>query len=453
MAPFLAVPNPEAQPDKYSPERLAETPLPGSPPPGLPFGGPSRPAPSSARTAPPSLPAGRPSAPIPERPTPRPVDRYSGPPTQAEPVPAGARDKVRSAPGSTGPAGVRVQQGRPASAALAAGLAAGVFPGQGMPHPSGPIYGDWTRPRRSSADSRDPDEDGFAAPPATTAIPERDTARGRRGSGRAGEVHEDHDDLSDALAVDDYVEPVHARGAARSSGVMSDARGPLTDPGTVPSTQVRGGRAADRAVRQAVDVERRKELRRQGETLTARDYLDGKDDVDGRRSPKRMITTLVAVAVVALGVLGVYSFTSPQTQEMASGRTAPASAAAPPSGIAIATLPPLSIQPTAVEQAPSTPVRVPLTVLNATDVSGLAGRVAGVLQGAGWEAPATGAYTGGDVAVTTVFFTQGDETQRQAAVQLVDQFPQVTGPAPRFFEVPGQPTPGLVVIVTGEWQP
>ena len=79
--------------------------------------------------------------------------------------------------------------------------------------------------------------------------------------------------------------------------------------------------------------------------------------------------------------------------------------------------------------------------------------VAGVLQAAGWETPGVGGYLNEDVATSTVFFTEGDETQRQAAVSLVDQFPQLTGPAPRFFELPADvDAPGLVVVLTGPWQ-
>ena len=55
---------------------------------------------------------------------------------------------------------------------------------------------------------------------------------------------------------------------------------------------------------------------------------------------------------------------------------------------------------------------------------------------------------------TEVFFAEGDETQRQAAAQLVEQFPELQGPAPRFFDLPAEVTaPGLVVVAAGEWQP
>jgi hypothetical protein len=117
-------------------------------------------------------------------------------------------------------------------------------------------------------------------------------------------------------------------------------------------------------------------------------------------------------------------------------------------------LPPLPTEPVAVEPTVSAPIRVPVTVLNGTDINGLAGKISSAVVGAGWESPGVGAYEGGDVAVSTVFFTEGDENQRQAALQLIEQFPQLTGPAPRFFELPADmTTPGLVVVAAGDWQP
>jgi hypothetical protein len=58
-----------------------------------------------------------------------------------------------------------------------------------------------------------------------------------------------------------------------------------------------------------------------------------------------------------------------------------------------------------------------------------------------------------DVATTTVYFTEGNSVQQQAAAQLVEQFPDVSGPVPRYFDLPDQPTPGLVVVATGNWKP
>jgi len=79
--------------------------------------------------------------------------------------------------------------------------------------------------------------------------------------------------------------------------------------------------------------------------------------------------------------------------------------------------------------------------------------VAGVIKGGGWETTPVGAYTAKDIATSTVYFTQGNDQQQQAAAALVSQFPQLHGPVARFFDVPGNATPGLVVVVTGDWKP
>jgi hypothetical protein len=42
--------------------------------------------------------------------------------------------------------------------------------------------------------------------------------------------------------------------------------------------------------------------------------------------------------------------------------------------------------------------------------------------------------------------------QQQAAAQLVEQFPDVSGPVPRYFEL-DEAAPGLVVVATGNWRP
>jgi hypothetical protein len=451
---------PEPQPDKYSPERLAETPPRRQPPAGAPT--PGRRAtdrPAAARTPAPSLPEGHPSAPVPGHPAAaaaapapgrpavpaRSSARAAAPAQARPPVPAPAPEPAAAGakPWSTAPTGLRADRPRPASAALAAGLRAPVQPGT---HPSGPIYGDWTKPSRSGTD------EDRAVPPATSAIPERDTRRG------APELDDDYDEFDDydddryedddRYAEDDFdddFDDVDEPAAARSAAPSLD---------TGPSTMVRGGRAKDREARQLADEKRRKELKAQGETMTAKAYLNA-EDLEEKRSPRRTIIALVAVAVVALGVLGVYSFVSPATKEASSGQSAAtSSAAAPPaSGIADATLPELSISAPSVVAEPPADVKAPVIVLNETSVNGLAGSIAGQLQAAGWETPATAAYPGSDIPVTTVYYTDGDTTQQQAAQALVNAFPQIHGPAVRFFDVEGQPDPGLVVVAAGDWKP
>jgi hypothetical protein len=169
---------------------------------------------------------------------------------------------------------------------------------------------------------------------------------------------------------------------------------------------------------------------------------------------------LVAVAVVAAAVVGVYTVASTDTAETAAdSSTAPSSspATAPTSAPEVtATLPTLDTDPEvdAAEAAPATPVRVPVTVLNSTDITGLAADISKKIKGEGWKTREPAGYPHDDVATSTVFFTEGDEKQRQAAVQLVEQFPELSGPAPRFFEVPDSvDAPGLVVVAAGDWKP
>ncbi|WP_346621547.1 LytR C-terminal domain-containing protein [Blastococcus montanus] len=278
-------------------------------------------------------------------------------------------------------------------------------------------YGDWTKPSRTGDTGRSrldldalPDVVPAAIAPATTAIPERGAAA------RA-------DDDVDAEAM------------------SGEAPAVVAGPGTGP---VKGGRAAYRAERQAADAVRRKAAKRSGEP-------DVLFDDEPEPKPRRVLHSLVAMAVVALVVLGVYTVTGRESQE-AAARTPVATTTAPATP-PVATLPPLTSEPVVVEPAVTTPVRVPVTVLNATTVNGLAGKIAGVVVAAGWESPGVGAYPGTDVATSTVFFTEGDEQQRQAALQLIDQFPDLAGPAPRFFDVADVPAPGLVVVATGNWQP
>jgi hypothetical protein len=293
-------------------------------------------------------------------------------------------------------------------------------------------YGDWTKPSRAdlvhmaAADEADYVSTpirGLRPAPGTTAIPERSPA-GRRAR---IDVHDfvdvDGPELGDAPSA----ESVPAGAPHRS--------GPPT-----------GGRATRRAELQAADLARKEAAKRNGTPIIS--PLD--EENPPRRS--RVLLGLVAMVVVALGVLGVYQVTSPNAEEAASrGNATPT---APVDGPPASALPTLPTAPVVVEPTVSPDAKAPVSVLNATQTTGLAAKVAAAVAAGGWETPAVGQYPGTDVAASTVFFTEGDEAQRQAAVNLVNQFPQLAGPAPRFFEVPaGVSAPGLVVVTTGDWQP
>jgi hypothetical protein len=344
-------------------------------------------------------------------------------------APRRARADVESALVSTGP-GI-------SAGVLTSGPAPRVPRQTGATGPQSPAYGDWTKPSRTGDVALAPALEEQAAgrlrrdpAPGTTAIPERRTSGRRRQA---------------AVPIRDSID--HDFDVERSAGhgsVPAPVRGPASGP-------VVGGRAALRAQRQAADAVRRKAEKRNGSAVAVLE----EQDADGEtRKPRRAVKGLLAMTVVALGVLGVYSFVSPQTQETAARTPAAVSSAPAVTTDVAAPLPTLPTATVEVPPAPTTPVRVPVTVLNATDTNGLAAKAAAVFVDGGWEAPGVGGYTGGDVAASTVFFTEGDETQRQAAVQLVDAFPQLQGPAVRFFELPADITaPGLVVVLTGDWQP
>ncbi|MGY1639675.1 LytR C-terminal domain-containing protein [Geodermatophilus sp. SYSU D00703] len=335
--------------------------------------------------------------------------------------------------------------GHPADAAPAADPAREPAPAAGHGD-AAPGYRDWTSPSRSKD----------APPPATEAIPDRNPARdaGSRTPAPATEAIPDRapahgrvadldEDFEDGPVEDDLEDDLD-----RDEDAPEPVRGPVTGP----STGVVGGRAAFRAERQAAEVERRKEARRNG--VSPVPYLED-DDAGRRPSPvSRAATGLLAVAVVALVVLGVYSFAGSDAQEASTSQDTTAAPTSTAVAAPSSALPPLEIDPLPpAEEAPSTPVRVPVTVLNATGVTGLAAEVAAALEEEGWQSQGVGQYQGGDVAVTTVYVTEDDEEQQQAALQMMEQFPEITGPAVRFFEVPDVADPGLVVVTTGEWRP
>jgi len=200
-----------------------------------------------------------------------------------------------------------------------------------VPRPAGPdgqpspAYGDWTKPSRADlAEMASADEAGLlagslAAPllrpaPATTAIPDR--AVGGRRSGFADEYE---DDLDDAPAL---------VGPATDAGL----RGPGTG-------AVAGGRAARRADLQKADLARREAAKRNGTPIVS--PLD--EENPPRRS--RVVLGLVAMVVVALGVLGVYQVVSPETDEAGSQASAAETTAPVPE---VSALPPM---PTAAPPA------------------------------------------------------------------------------------------------------
>jgi hypothetical protein len=87
---------------------------------------------------------------------------------------------------------------------------------------------------------------------------------------------------------------------------------------------------------------------------------------------------------------------------------------------------------------------VEVVVLNQTSTAGLAGRVADVLRGQGWEVPAVGNFRG-VVPATTVYYPPGAEAAAQAVAEDLPVEPRLR---PRFGNLS---TSRLTVVVTDSY--
>ena len=221
----------------------------------------------------------------------------------------------------------------------------------------------------------------------------------------------------------------------RPSTTTPDDRAPAPVRGPA-SGPVMGGRAAMRAERQAADMARRKAEKRTGSgrrrPRRARGRRRGAQAAPGRQGPprddrrraRRPRRLLVRVAARPRTPRP----TSPATASRAGGRARRDRARCRRCPARRSTSPPSRPPRCARRSRCSTPPRT----------NGLAAKAAAAFGAAGWETPGVGGYTGDDVAASTVFFTEGDETQRQAAVQLVDAVPAAAGPGGALLRAPGR---------------
>ncbi|WP_106849934.1 LytR C-terminal domain-containing protein [Blastococcus sp. Marseille-P5729] len=104
------------------------------------------------------------------------------------------------------------------------------------------------------------------------------------------------------------------------------------------------------------------------------------------------------------------------------------------------------------EEADSPPSdeKAPLTVLNGSDTSGLAGQGRDAFEAEGWTVEEVGNLSDAEPpAQSTVYYPAGDDAAKAAAESLADQFSELTvQQAPDGF-----PYDGVVVVLTGEWEP
>jgi hypothetical protein len=419
-----------------------------------PAGRPSAPPPGSGRRrtdqAPPATAGERPAVAGPRTPAPRPVPPVSGPltaATPAAPVPLSSSPGVPALEPHTAPPAARPAP--PPSGGRRAGSTGSTAAPMttGMPswaaEPSAPLP-DVTQ-RVSGSLPAESAWGASVATPAAPVAPLREPQLPARGSTAAGRA------------------PTPTPAVPRRADVRTPRAEPETGPGpaSVPPRRAVdvpvGGRAAARLERQAAEAARKKDGRRSAppagpEAAPARSG-PGRVDVhtdEVPRGPRRGVQGLLAVVVLALVVLGVWSFTGPGTAETSAQTPLPtASEPAPAVATVQESVPPAEV----AAETPVGPVFAPVTVLNSTSITGLAADVGEQFSASGWEVIGTAGSPVSDVATTTVYYSEGDTVQQQAAAQLVEQFPDVTGPVARYFEVPGVADPGLVVVATGNWRP
>ena len=191
------------------------------------------------------------------------------------------------------------------------------------------------------------------------------------------------------------------------------------------------------------------------------------------------IGVAVALAGVALLVVGVLALGGGDDPEPGAAPPATATPSAPPASTSPSMSPSPEPAPTAgtgVGSAPATttapgtvrpttslpPVppradpttgpaipRAPLTVLNNSTISGLADRAASEAQQRGWQIAQVGNFAG-RLPTTTVYYDPGDAAEEAAARQLAEEFPQVEQVLPRYAGLPPTP-PGIVLVVTRTW--
>jgi hypothetical protein len=176
----------------------------------------------------------------------------------------------------------------------------------------------------------------------------------------------------------------------------------------------------------------------------------------GPVSPVRALAgASVAVAGVLLGIGALLWATdapkgSPalqQTQAQSSSVSpspSPAPSPSPsPSPEAVMVVPAPLVSPTA-SPTPAAAPKLALTVLNNSNVNGLAHRAAATYRAKGWPIKLEGSFRG-RIPVTTVYFAPG---QQASALLLQKEFPAIQRVRPRFSTLPGS---GLTVVLTRDY--
>ncbi|NMH95076.1 LytR C-terminal domain-containing protein [Pseudonocardia bannensis] len=192
-----------------------------------------------------------------------------------------------------------------------------------------------------------------------------------------------------------------------------------------------------------------------------------------------VIAGVIGLATLATGGNGGPSVAAPTSAEASGSAAAEPPAAAAPSPTGEVPLPSFAATPTAgIAAPPSTSpppaagsgdpagsaapgggiaaprgggapvVRVPLRVYNNSTITGLAARAAEDFRSSGWAVESVANYPSGIIPTSTVYYRPGTN-ELAAAQSLGNQFSMRVEPR---FEGLGDASPGLIVIVTNDYQ-
>lgn len=178
----------------------------------------------------------------------------------------------------------------------------------------------------------------------------------------------------------------------------------------------------------------------------------GSGEESGRSETRdRVLGALAAVVGVALVVLAVFAMTGSlgsKAEPTDSGAAGQESEPAPNPSATEEPPPATSAAPPSTQELDPN-AKAPLTVLNASSVSGLAAGAAATYEQAGWIVNEVGTLSEGNVQVTTVYYTEGSAEEEAAATALQAQFPQIQQVAVRPSSIDFQ---GVVVVLTGDYK-
>jgi hypothetical protein len=175
--------------------------------------------------------------------------------------------------------------------------------------------------------------------------------------------------------------------------------------------------------------------------------------LDKRQRRERLAGVALAVLGVGVLIIAVFALRSPNGHGNVAARgttttTKPATKTTPksttPKSTAPATTPRATPTPTTSQSAAG---KLPLVVLNNTQVAGLADQARARFESGGWTVTSTGNLVN-NIASTCAYYDPAVAGAEAAAQALQTQFPTIKRVAPKFAQLPAGP---VVVVLTSDY--